>query len=148
MKGAGRVSVQYGPRRPARDARTLASSGQRSAGGITRHDVTLVRRGLSGNHHPVDFGCHPLDLDGKEPHGFGQCGVLGKQPGKHFGLAGKTGLTLQGQFGEVFPVLRIGDGVDLVPLSLPGLGQQDQRRCVRGLQAEGEVQENERVEAE
>ena len=84
----------------------------------------------------MDICRHPLDLDGENPHAFGQSGVLREQPGKHFGLAGKTGLPLQGQFGEVFPALRIGDGVNLVPLSVPGLGQQDQRRCVRCLQAE------------
>ena len=77
----------------ARDARTLASSGQRSAvsgqrsavsgqrsavsGGITLHDVTLVRRGGCGDHDPVDCCRHPLDLDRQGPHGFGQCRVLG-----------------------------------------------------------------------
>ena len=56
----------------SRDARPL-----RSAGGITRHDVTPVRRGRCGEHNPVARCGHPLDLEGEGPNGFGQCGVPG-----------------------------------------------------------------------
>lgn len=122
------------------------SHGRQPSGRASSVGACQGPTGLNGNHNAVDFGGHPLDLDGKDAHGFGQCGVLGEQPDKHLGLVGSTGWPLQGQFGDVFSVLLIGDGVDLVPLRLPGLGQQDQRRCVRVLQAEGEVQEHARVE--
>ena len=42
----------------------------------------------------------------------------------------------------------VGIGVRLVAIGLPRLRQQDQRCGVRGLQAEREIQEDERVEVE
>jgi len=57
-------------------------------------------------------------------------------------------LSLEARLGERFPVLRVRVREGLVAVGLPGLSEQDERRCVGGLQAEGEVQEDEGVDVE
>src|SRR2546422_4952029 len=57
-------------------------------------------------------------------------------------------LSLDACLAERLPVLRVRVGVRLVAIRLPGLGEQDQRGGVGRLQAEGEVQENERIDVE
>ena len=96
----------------------------------------------------MDVCRHPLNLDGEDPHAFGQSGVPGDRTRKEFELVGNAGLPLQAELGEVFPVLRIGDCIDPVPLRLPGLGEQDQGRRIGLLQAEREVQKDEGIEVE
>lgn len=50
--------------------------------------------------------------------------------------------------GQGLPVLCIGVGVRLVAIRLSGLREENQRRRVGGLEAEGEVEEDERVDVE
>ena len=133
---------------PRHDARVGATSGrnrtqvhvtlvrggcgprQRSRGivdGRSRSGVRVGRADRARLHDPVDIGRHRLPLDDEGPHGLGQRGVLGQQPREEFGLRGNAVLALQGQFGEVFTVFRIGDRIHLVAFGLPRLGKQDQR---------------------
>jgi hypothetical protein len=57
-------------------------------------------------------------------------------------------LSLGARLRERLAVRGVGVGVRLVAIGLPGLGEQDQRCCIRRLQAEGEVEKNERLEVE
>jgi hypothetical protein len=55
---------------------------------------------------------------------------------------------LEARLRQPFAVLRVRLGEDLLPVRLPRLGEQDERRRVRGLQAEGEVEQDEGVDVE
>ena len=57
-------------------------------------------------------------------------------------------LPLRGGRRERLPVLRVGHGVGLVAVGLSRLREQDQRRGVRGLQAERQVEQDEGIEVE
>jgi hypothetical protein len=63
-------------------------------------------------------------------------------------LRGGELLGLDARLRQRLSVRRVGVGVGLVAVSLPRLRQQDQRRGVSRLQAEGQVQENEWVRIE
>jgi hypothetical protein len=57
-------------------------------------------------------------------------------------------LPLHAVLRDVLAMLGVRVGVCLVAIGLPRLGKQDQRRGVGGLQAEGQVEQDERVEIE
>src|SRR6266852_6029592 len=57
-------------------------------------------------------------------------------------------LSLEARLRERLAVLRVGIDECLVSIGLPRLGEQDERRRVGGLQAEGEVQEDEGIDVE
>ena len=57
-------------------------------------------------------------------------------------------LALHARSRDRLPVPRISIGERLVPICLPRLREQDQRRRVRRLEAEREVQEDKRIEIE
>ena len=57
-------------------------------------------------------------------------------------------LSLEARLRQVLSMLRVGVGVRFVAVRLSGLREQDERRRIGGLQAEGEVEQNERIEVE
>jgi hypothetical protein len=79
---------------------------------------------------------------------FGEAGVLLQQFKQLRGVLRGLGLALGIGLCQRFTVLRIGIGLRLVAGGLTGLCQQNQRRGVGRLQAESEVQQDERVNVE
>jgi hypothetical protein len=87
---------------------------------------------------------------------------LGARPPKALGIADRLAqhgfeqggaqrlqvLAVLADRSQFFTMAGVGFGVGLVTIGLPGLGQQDQRRRIGCLQAEGEVEQNERIQIE
>ena len=101
-------------------------------------DIALANlsAGLCRDDLAVNFPRELLDALGQPFHGFGELGVLSH----HFEeqrllLRGESLAFLAGTM-QVFAVLGIGDGVRLVPVGLPGLRQENERRGVGGLKVE------------
>lgn len=90
-------------------------------------------------------GLEPL---GQDFDRFGQLRVLLEHIDQECRLLGRKGLALIAGARYVFAVLGIRFRMCFVAIRLSGLGEQDQRRGIGGLQAEGEVQENKRVNVE
>ncbi len=80
---------------------------------------------------PVDVLGQLLNAPGEPRHLLGQVGVLPEQ--------------VDVRPRQLFTVPRISLGVGLVAVGLTGLSEQDQRRRVRGLEAEREVEQDERI---
>ena len=93
----------------------------------------------------VHLGGEHLDALAQFMGDFGQAGVLVHQLDELRGLPGGEALALGAGPGEVFAMGGVGLGVGLVAVCLPGLGKQDERGGVGGLEAEGEVKQDERV---
>src|SRR5581483_5552267 len=79
-----------------------------------------------------------VDILGQRLHAFG----------KRRDLLGQLGILLEQHqriLSQLLTVLGIRVGPHLVTLRLAGLGQQDERRRIRGLQAERQVEQDERI---
>ena len=79
---------------------------------------------------------------------FGQLGVLAHQFQELSGDRGGGGLPLFAGQREGFAMLCVGIRMGLVAVRLAGLGQQDERRGVGGLQAERQIEQDERIDIE
>ena len=93
----------------------------------------------------VHFGGEGGDFLAEFLGEFRELGVLVhelQQLGRLLGGEGELPGVLSGKF---LAVLSIGLCVDFIPVGLASLGEEDERGGVGGLEAEGEVQENERV---
>jgi hypothetical protein len=86
-----------------------------------------------------------LDALGQLLGRLGQLCVLFQHTRQQSGLLGHAALTLFARAGELVSLLSVGHRRHLVAIGLPRLGQQNQRRLLRGLQAEGKIQQNERI---
>ena len=64
------------------------------------------------------------------------------------GLHGGLGEALRIGLGEVFTMAGIGVGMGFVTVGLAGLGEEDQRSGIGGLEAESEVQKDEGIDIE
>src|SRR5438270_12360539 len=95
----------------------------------------------SRDHFPVNLLGQLLDL-------FRQLGVLIEQFLEKVDASLGQFLSLESAARDGFTVLRIRLGVSLVAISLAGLSEQDQRSSICGLKADGEVEQDERVESE
>ena len=89
-----------------------------------------------------------LDALGQLLGHFRQPGVLFQQLKQLFGGLRSLGLALGIGHGQGFAMLCVGVGLGFVAGGLTCLGQQDQRRGVGRLQAERQVEQNERVHVE
>ena len=77
-----------------------------------------------------------------------QPGVLLEQRHQLRPLFGGQGHALFVRRGEVFPMLRVGIGMGLVAVRLPGLRQQNEGRGIGGLETEREIEEDEGINVE
>lgn len=77
---------------------------------------------------------------------LGELGVLMHKLDELGGLLGGHGELLCILFGYFLAMQGVGIGMDLVAVGLPRLRQQDERRGVSGLETEGKVEQNERIE--
>src|SRR5579871_1290214 len=96
-----------------------------------------------------------VNLDGQSLHalrehsdGLSESGVLLHQFHQQGYLLGRCRLAFFAGAVEILPMLRVGDRMRLVPVSLARLGQKDEGCGVGGLGAECQVEEDERVEIE
>ena len=96
----------------------------------------------------MEFFGEGLDAFAHIPGEFGEFGVLAHQFHELGSGGGGGGLTLFAGMGEGLAMLGVGIGVGFVAVSLAGLREQDERRGVSGLQAERQIEQNERIDVE
>ncbi len=96
----------------------------------------------------MNFLSEGLDALGEGFGNFGEFGILADELEKLLGLAGSELLPLFAGAGEFFAVLGICIGMGLVAICLASLGKKDQRGGIGGLEAEGEVEQDEGVNVE
>jgi len=90
------------------------------------------------------FKCQFLNPLAQLPGNFSQLRILLEQRQKLLCMPCGKFLPLLACLGKRSPVLCVRIGMRLVAVGLPGLGKQNQRGCIRCLQAECEIQQNER----
>ena len=86
------------------------------------------------------------DLLGQRFDPLGQRRVLVEQPVQQLDSFARQLLPIEALRRDGLPVLGVGLGMRLVAIRLPGLGEQDQRGGIGGLEAERQVEQDERID--
>ena len=103
---------------------------------------------LLGDHMAVDLGGQLLDTSGQLLRDLREPGILIEQLLQLHCLLCREFLSLDARTREILAVSCVGVGVCLVAIRLTSLRQQDQGSGIGGLEAEGEIEQNEGVEVE